>query len=142
MTFLELIVGSPEHADALRLRECVLREPLGLTFTDAEIADEPNCFHLAAYDGDRMIAILLLRPVDETRLKMRQVAVCPSHQGRGVGAALIGFAEEFARTRGSKTMTAHARATALGFYAKLGYSIQGAPFIEATIPHQLVTKAL
>ena len=36
----------------------------------------------------------------------------------------------------------YARATALDFYRRLGYAVSGEEFIEVTIPHRLVTKAL
>ena len=39
-------------------------------------------------------------------------------------------------------MIAHARASAAEFYRRLGYSVSGDEFIEVTIPHRLVKKAL
>ena len=35
-----------------------------------------------------------------------------------------------------------ARAIVLGFYLRLGYTASGEEFMETTIPHRLVTKAL
>jgi predicted GNAT family N-acyltransferase len=39
-------------------------------------------------------------------------------------------------------MTLHARSTAVPFYAKLGYECVGDEFIEVTIPHWEMRKAL
>ena len=86
--------------------------------------------------------MLLLQPVDEYTPQLRQVAVCPELQGRGIGAQLIAFAEESARQQGFVTMMAHARVTALEFYLWLGYMAEGEDFLEQTIPHRPVTKAL
>jgi GNAT superfamily N-acetyltransferase len=142
MIFREFLPGSPEHHEALKLRELILRAPLGLDFTEDELALESACFHIGGFDGGRLVAVLLLKPLDDRTAKMRQVAVSDSLQGLGIGAGMVAYAEEFARERGFTEVIAHARGTALGFYRKLGYSIRGEPFLETTIPHQLVAKAL
>ncbi len=73
---------------------------------------------------------------------MRQVAVSNVLQREGIGRQLITFAEDFARHKGYGNMIAHAWATTLGFYLRLGYTASGDEFMETTIPHRLVTKAL
>jgi GNAT superfamily N-acetyltransferase len=73
---------------------------------------------------------------------MRQVAVQPARQGGGIGAGLVGFAEAWARERGFRKIVAHARGTAVDFYRRLNYTVEGEPFLECTIPHQLVSKTL
>lgn len=142
MTFREFNLGTKEYEQALQLREAVLRIPLGLTLTEAELADEPNCRHLGGFDGERLVAVLLLRPLDEQTVKMRQVAVHPEFQNLGMGSRLVAFAEKFAKERGFTKMVAHARGTAVEFYRKAGYTTVGEDFIEQTIPHRLVTKSL
>ena len=126
MTLREITPGTPDYAQALQLREAVLRTPLGLRLTPDDLAADPRCIHLGGFDGPRLVAILLLQPVDARTIKMRQVAIHPDCQSRGLGAQLI----------------AHARRTALGFYVRAGYTATGADFLETTIPHRLVTKDL
>ena len=142
MTFRSFTPGSPEYAAALRLREAVLRLPLGLRFSTADLAAESVCFHLGAFDGPQLVAVLLLQPLDARTVQMRQVAVDPAQQRSGLGTGLIAFAENFARAKGYQSLSAHARSTALGFYEKLGYATSGPEFIEATIPHRLVSRRL
>ena len=142
MTLREFHPGTDDYEQALRLRETVLRVPLGLTLTKAELSDDSNCCHLGGFDDGRLIAVLLLRPLDALTVKMRQVAVHPEFQALGLGSQLVAFAESFAKERGFTQMAAHARATALAFYRKAGYKVLGDDFIEATIPHRLVTKQL
>ena len=134
--------GSPDYQAAVALRHAVLRAPLGLEWSQAELDDEPHCFHFCGFAEARLIATLLLKPIDRHAVKMRQVAVHPAWQGKGAGAAMVGFAEVFARERGFHRVTAHARPTATDFYTRLGYSVVGQPFIENTIPHILVVKEL
>lgn len=142
MTFRPFDVGTNEYVDALRLREDILRKPLGLALTKADLAHDVNLLHLGGFEGTQLLAVLLLQPVDERTVKMRQVAVSHRVQRSGVGSQLIAFAEAFARQEGFVTMIAHARVTALGFYLRLGYTASGEEFMETTIPHRLVTKVL
>ena len=142
MTLREFFPGTADYDQALRLREAVLRAPLGLTLTSDELAGEDRCFHLGRFANGRLLAVLLLRPLDEHTVKMRQVAVHPDFQNRGLGFQLVAFAERFAKERGFTKIVAHARGTALGFYGNAGYAITGDDFLETTIPHRLVTKDL
>ena len=142
MTFRALAIGTPEYAAALRLREEVLRRPLGLHLSGADLAAESLCFHLGAFEGAQLTAVLLLQPLDAGTIQMRQVAVDPVRQRSGIGTRLIAFAETFARAKGCQYLLAHARASAVGFYEKLGYEATGPEFIETTIPHRLVSRRL
>ena len=142
MTFREFHLGTKEYEQAIQLREVVLRIPLGLTLTEGELADEPNCCHVGGFEGERLVAVLLLRSLDGETVKMRQVAVHPDFQNLGTGSQLLAFAERLAKERGFAKMVAHARGTAVDFYRKAGYVTVGVEFIEQTIPHRLVTKDL
>ena len=139
MTFRPFEPGTAAYEDALRLREDILRQPLGLALTTGDLAQDPACFHLGGFEEARLLAVLLLQPVDAHTIK---IAVCRERQRSGVGSQLVAFAEGFARQRGYGAMVAHARVTALDFYRRLGYSVSGEEFVEVTIPHFLVTKTL
>jgi N-acetylglutamate synthase-like GNAT family acetyltransferase len=125
----------------VELRRAVLRRPLGLDFTSAQLAAEAGQRHLGAWDEGRAIGCLALSSSgDEAR--MRQVAVAPDAQGRGVGRRLVAESEAEARRLGARRMTLHARQTAVAFYERLGYACEGAPFAEVGLPHRSMTKAL
>lgn len=138
----EIALGSPEHAAALGLRDAVLRAPLGLTWTETDLADEPLCTHLAAFEGEILVGVLLLKRLEAGVMKMRQVAVAPERRGKAIGTKLLAFAEDCARERGCRRLTAHARETALGFYRSRAYVAEGGVFLEITIPHVRVSKSL
>ena len=55
---------------------------------------------------------------------------------------IIQFAENIARDKGYRTLTMHARDTAIGFYEKYGYKVEGGGFIEINIPHHIMKKNL
>ena len=75
-------------------------------------------------------------------VRLRQMAVINDLQGKGIGRALMQFAENLARDRGYKKITMHARKNAIGFYEKMGYKKSGAEFEEITIPHFVMEKEL
>jgi predicted GNAT family N-acyltransferase len=75
-------------------------------------------------------------------VKMRQVAVTPQAQGKGIGKMLVDWSETFAREHLFTTMQLHARDTAVPFYLQLGYETYGDPFTEVSIPHRSMQKQL
>ena len=141
----EIVHGSQAYEEAVRLREAVLRRPLGLSFTPQELADEAASHHIVAVEGDddrACVACLVLLPVDAEVVRMRQVAVRPDRQRQGIGSALIGFAEQSARARRYREIVAHVREPAIPFYARLGYERRGSRFVEVTLPHVLMRKII
>lgn len=135
--------GTPEYDEAVGLRYEVLRKPLGLDYTTGQLAAEYDQIHLAAYDpSGQLLAYLNLTPADAQIVKMRQVAVAPTHQGKGIGALLVTESERIARNLLYTTMSLHARETAVPFYERLGYLREGDRFEEVGIPHFKMKKEL
>jgi predicted GNAT family N-acyltransferase len=142
MTLKELEFDSALQKQSIILRSKLLREPLGMVFSEEELLSESNQFHLAAIDGEEVIAVLLLVPSEDGIIKMRQVCVHSDHQNKGIGKDLVKFSEEFALSKGFSKMTLHARDVAVKFYLGMGYSIEGKPFTEVGIPHKKMRKNL
>jgi GNAT superfamily N-acetyltransferase len=93
---VEIAHGSRAYEETVRLREEVLRRPLGLSFTRRELDEEASSQHIAAFEVDEdtpCIGCLVLLPVDGEVVRMRQVAVRPDRQRQGIGGALVAFAE-------------------------------------------------
>ncbi|PIY08327.1 MAG: GNAT family N-acetyltransferase [Flexibacter sp. CG_4_10_14_3_um_filter_32_15] len=135
--------NSKEYWDTVHLRELVLRQPLGMRFSSEELELENNSYHIAAYDeNQKIVGAAMFVPLSTTKLKMRQVVVAEEWQGRGIGKELIGFAEDFAQSKGYQLIEANVRQTAIGFYDKLDYQKQGKEFTEVGIPHMKVEKKL
>jgi len=133
---------SGEYEEAVALRDEVLRKPLGLSYDPTELAGEKDSFHFALREGTELVACLVLKPLNEHCIKMRQLAVRESYQGKGVGRELVNYAESFAKGRGNEEIVLHARETVRGFYEKLGYEAEGDSFIEVGLPHLAMRKKL
>lgn len=133
---------SPAYKAAVLLREDVLRKPFGIEWNDEITAGEDHSFHLGCFINDRLMATLVLQPVDQATIKMRQVAVAFDFQGHGVGTALVRHAEKFAKAAGFVKVVAHARELAIPFYKRLGYHIEGNSFYEVSLRHYFISKEL
>jgi N-acetylglutamate synthase-like GNAT family acetyltransferase len=134
--------GTKEYQQMVRLRTDMLRKPLGLSFQPDELEKEKDDVLIGAFEDDRILGCCLLTKIDDKTVRLRQMAVPNSLQGKGIGRALMIFAENIARDLGYKTLVMHARKTAIGFYEKLGYHITGNEFMEVTIAHCAMEKPL
>ncbi len=142
MALKQIDHGSREYQQMVKLRNEILRRPLGLDYTPEELAREKEDILIGAFDEDEMLACCLLTKIDNRTLKLRQMAVQNNLQGKGIGGSMMNFAELVARDKGFKKLVMHARKTALGFYEKLGYKTIGDEFIEVTLPHFVMEKKL
>ena len=134
--------GSAQYQQMVKLRDDILRKPLGLSFTKEELEKEKEHLLIGAYEDDKMLACCMLVEENSKTVRLRQMAVLNDLQGKGIGKALMIFAENLARDRGYKKITMHARKDAAGFYEKMGYRRIGREFEEITIPHYVMEKEL
>jgi len=134
--------GSPEYGLMVKLRDDILRKPLGLTFAPDELEHEKENILIGAFDDDDILGCCMLVEENPGTVRLRQMAVLNDLQGKGIGRALMTFAENIARDRGYKILSMHARKNATGFYEKMGYKVASDEFTEVTIPHYVMEKEL
>jgi ribosomal protein S18 acetylase RimI-like enzyme len=134
--------GSREYQQMVQLRNDILRKPLKLTLTPEELEKEKDEILIGAFEEEKMLGCCMLIIVDPSTVRLRQMAVLNNLQGKGIGRALMQFAENIARDRGFKKIIMHARKSAAGFYEKLGYQVCSSEFEEVTLPHYEMEKML
>jgi N-acetylglutamate synthase-like GNAT family acetyltransferase len=134
--------GTREYEQMVQLRNDILRKPLGLSFSKEELEKEIEDILIGAFEDDKMLGCCMLIKTDPGTVRLRQMAVANNLQGKGIGRALMQFAENIARDRGFRKITMHARKSATGFYEKLGYVVSGGEFQEVTLPHVVMEKQL
>lgn len=134
--------GTKAYWDEVDLRFRVLREPLGLVFTQDQLAAEATDIHIVAIINGVVAGCLVLTPIDSSTVQMRQVAVDPGLHSQGIGRQLVACCERTAEQNGYREIMLHARDTAVPFYLKLGYELRGEEFIEVTIPHREMFKVI
>ncbi len=134
--------GSAQYQQMIDLRNEILRKPLGLLLTANETSDDKNNILIGAFEDDKMLGCCMLVKESAGCILLRQMAVRNQLQGKGVGRALMEFAENIARDIGYEKIAMHARTSATGFYEKMGYMPEGNEFTKLALPHVLMTKRI
>ena len=142
LEFLTIRWGSDEYKQAIELRNRILRIPLGLKFSLADEQAEQDQLHFGAFRNETLIGSVSAVLLEKPAAKIRQMAVERECQSTGIGRFLMKRVEEELRQRGVKSVQLHARKSAVGFYHKLGYTVEGDEFLEVGIPHHLMTKRI
>ena len=142
LSFSLIEYGSAEYLGMVKLRDEVLRRPLGLTFSEEDLKKEIHDILIAAFADTRMVACCILTPQKENTIQLRQMAVDETFRNRNVGLRLLQYAEQMACREGFSTIFMHAREVALGFYKRAGYEVFGDSFEEIGLPHYLMRKKL
>jgi GNAT superfamily N-acetyltransferase len=134
--------GTKEYQLMVKLRDDILRKPLGFSFDAEELENEKDNLLIGAFEDGSILGCCMLVEENPDKVKLRQMAVLNALQGKGIGRALMQFAENLARDHGYKILTMHARKNAIGFYEKMGYKVKGVEFQEVSIPHYEMEKEL
>ncbi|MEZ5787532.1 MAG: GNAT family N-acetyltransferase [Xanthobacteraceae bacterium] len=86
---------------------------------------------VGAFRGDSLVGVLGMRPVHTLvrgpHLHIDDLIAEETTRRRGVGRALMNFAEADARARGMAAVSLDARPSAIPFYERLGYELQPSP---------------
>jgi predicted GNAT family N-acyltransferase len=139
LSFKIIKYASFEYEAAIKLREGILRKPLGLVFLPEEIEAEKEHIQIAGFQGEELISTAVLVP-EFKDYKMQRVVVKQGLQGSGVGSKMMKFCEEYARNQGAHSIYCHARDSAVNFYLKNNWVAEGDYFNEDTIPHLKMRK--
>jgi predicted GNAT family N-acyltransferase len=134
--------ATPDYEAAVALRRAVLRTPLGLDFSPEDLAREGGDAHFGAFADGGLVGTVVMTPYEAGKVKLRQMAVADEMRGRNIGAQLVSAFEDHARRNGISEIILAARQTAQSFYAQLGYMTDDVVFMEVTIPHVRMWKAL
>lgn len=143
MYVIPIDFGTPAYDETVDLRDRILRQPLNLQFTPKQLEVEFKDIHLACYNENaQLLGCLVIMEIDETTIKMRQVAVDNKLQRSGVGTAMVNACEQYGKDNNYQKIVLSARDNAIPFYEKLGYKKIGKPFTEVTIKHYKMVKKL
>lgn len=140
----EVEFGSENYEKTVRLRDKVMRKPLGLSIENDDLSYEKNATVLAVLDGDAILGTGVFEQEDEATIKIRYVCVDSDLQKTGVGRRLIEDIENRVRKQGVKRIYMEARVSAAGFYKKLQFHEYGKVYLmkEAPVEHIYMEKRL
>lgn len=136
-TWADLREGARALRDQVFVQE--QRIPLDVEWDEAD----DSAVHAVAFNrlGQAVATGRLLAP-EPGVAKIGRMAVHRFLRGSGAGRAVLLALMQAARARGDRTVTLSAQRTAVGFYERLGFVADGAPFTEAGIPHQAMRCSL
>ena len=133
-----------KDASAVRVRVFVEEQNIPLEM-DWDEADKV-ALHAVAHNrlGQPLATGRLLQgdPAEPGVARIGRMAVERVVRGTRLGRDILEALADAARQRGNRELRLHAQCSALGFYERLGFAVQGAPFDEAGIPHVTMTRAL
>ena len=101
-----------------------------------------TAFHAVALQDGTVVAtgrLIMDTPADA---RIGRMAVEQDLRRRGIGAKVLAFLEDQARSQGVTRVTLHAQSYVKQFYADHGYQEEGGPFMEAGILHVQMFKTL
>lgn len=129
------------HASGQALREIRIRVfveeqrvPEDLEWDDLDASSR----HVLAFAADGT-------PIGTGRLlrdgHIGRMAVLKEWRGRGVGSALLELLLVIAAKTGFDEVKLHAQTHAVSFYARHGFVVEGGEFMEAGIPHVVMSRS-
>ena len=131
-------------ASAVRVRVFVDEQkiPLEMEWDEADNV----ALHAVAYNrlGQPLATGRLLQgnPAEPGVARIGRMAVERVVRGTNMGRSILEALADAARARGDKAVLLHAQCSAQGFYERLGFTPQGAPFDEVDIAHIEMVRAL
>jgi predicted GNAT family N-acyltransferase len=128
------------------LRFAVLRADTPSKVLNFDGDDLPGTVHLGVRQVDAIVAVSTWLPSgygDQSAVQLRGMATAKHLQARGLGALLIESGCERA-ARIAPLVWARARDTALAFYVRHGFTVDGEGFIDEStqLAHHIIVRRL
>lgn len=141
--------GSEEYKQTLKLRDEVMRKPLGRSIYDEDTSCEENQIVIGAFETNSMVTNLLigcgvLSYKGDNTWMVEYLCVDTVLQKKGVGSALMKCLEKIARDRGAEILSLDSRIGAIDFYQRFGFIQKGEIFHKEIAPggHVYMEKQL
>ena len=93
-------------------------------------------WHALAYQNKQAIGTGRLVLLEPGYGQIGRMAVLPSHRGKGIGADILRHLIDLARQQEVQNLILHSQVTAIPFYEKLGFVVDGPTYDEAGIAHR------
>lgn len=141
-----MLIRPVQACEIYDLRMAVLIAGTNRTTPQFPGDEEPGALHLGTFDGDRIVGCASFIPSEwmgEPAWQLRGMATDPAYLGRGVGSAVLRYAEEILNERGATLLWCNARTSAVDFYRKQGWKTVSEEFeIRDVGPHYRMIKRL
>lgn len=133
---------SDTYKDALKIRHDVFVKEQGVAVEDEIDELEGQTIHVVLYARQDPVATARIYDLGDGTYKVQRVAVQEKVRKQGYGAILMTEVEKKIAELGGHKITLGAQNTAIPFYKRIAYTIEGAEFMDAGIPHHTMTKLI
>lgn len=141
---IEKIIHDEQLQNAFTIRKKVFVEeqhvPVEEELDTFDVLDGA-CEHVLLTVENSVVGTGRVRLVDGYG-KLQRVAILKEYRQHGFGKVIILKLEQLAAQQGATKAKLDAQVHAIGFYEKLGYSVQSDVFLDAGIEHVLMIKDL
>lgn len=136
--------NSPEYKTTLEIRNRITRLPHGLSLFTEDLTLEKDYIHFIAKNikTDQIIGTVILIPINEKTVKLKQMMVENEFRKCKVGTLLIDHFISYCKSKGVEKIKLDSINTAVGFYLKLGFYVETYDAIVMGLPHHLMAKKL
>ncbi|UWQ21770.1 GNAT family N-acetyltransferase [Jannaschia sp. W003] len=136
---IERFDAPPPEALAIRWR--VFVEEQGVPEADELDGTDGGCAHWLLREADGRAVATLRSKVTDGEMHVGRVATLADARGRGHGRALMDAAVAEAQAGGLRAVVLSAQESAVAFYEAQGFRAEGAPYMDAGIPHRTMRRA-
>ena len=124
------------YKQAYAIRQKVFIEEQGVP-RELELDEyDPMAWHALAFRKDQCIGTGRLVEIAQNAGQIGRIAVLADFRGQGFAKAILIKLIELASNQGMSTLTPHSQVSAIPFYEKFGFIVQGSIYEEAGIPHR------
>ena len=128
------------YKDALKIRYAVFVNEQGVSEEEEIDSLEDKTEHVVLYVDGKPVATARIYDLGENTFKVQRVAVHKDARGIGYGAVIMTEAEKRIHELGGHKVTLGAQNSAIPFYEKLAFNVEGEEFMDAGIPHHTMSK--
>jgi len=130
---MDVVLKQPESIEEFKsyfnLRYRILRAPWGEPEGSEVDEIEDQCFHIMVMDNNKAVGVGRLQYNSASEAQIRYMAVDKQYEGNGIGRMMVNTLEQQANNKNINTVMLDAREPAVGFYQKLGYSIEKESYV-------------
>ena len=138
MNSLEILIKPWTQAsqEAFRIRKAVFIDEQGVP-EEMELDEfDAAADHVLAFLGNQCVGTARLVDSGLQSFQIGRMAVLANFRGQGIGLEILKALIDRAKSLGASTLNLHAQVSAIPFYEKLGFLVQGPMYEEAGIPHR------
>ena len=132
-----------DYQDTLKLRNKVMRIPLGLDIYKEDLSFEKKSIIIGFFDNGHLLGVGVMSNKSSV-YKIEYLCVDSEIQSSGIGGKLLCYLEKIAVEKGGKKICMDARVSAEKFYLRHGYKPVGDVFLldYAPVQHIVMEKIL